>query len=160
MHVKDGQRLTVSVEQHDGTMKEFVKSRVHDYYWEKDLNCATSTLLVMAEYFGITLQPQLIDAAVGMHGAGGYRAQCGLVEGMLMFIGIFGRQKKVDDEEITGFCREFARKYEDTFSSLTCHNLRPGGFNDDDPPHLCEGLTDDSISHNIQMIETWLTKLS
>jgi len=32
--------------------------------------------------------PQLLDAAVGMHGAGKYGAQCGLVEGSLMFIGL------------------------------------------------------------------------
>lgn len=41
-----------------------------------------------------------MDAALGMHGAGGYRAQCGLVEGALMFIGIWGKMHGKEEAEI------------------------------------------------------------
>ena len=33
----------------------------------------------------------MLDAALGMHGAGKYGAQCGLAEGTLIFLGTFGR---------------------------------------------------------------------
>lgn len=136
----------------------FVTPRVHELYWKKNLNCATTSLLIMEEYFNTQLQSQLLDAALGMHGAGGYRAQCGLVEGMLLFIGVIGREKQLKDDSIVDFCKEFATKYEKQFSSLACRDLRPNGFRKDDPPHLCEDLTIKSIIHTIKLIETWLQK--
>ena len=69
-------------------MKEYISKRVHELYWEKDINCARTALLCLSELFEIPLAPQTIQSAAGLHGAGGYRAQCGLVEGALMFIGI------------------------------------------------------------------------
>jgi len=35
----------------------------------------------------------VLNFAIGLFGAGGYQAQCGLVEGTLMFIGILGKTK-------------------------------------------------------------------
>lgn len=137
-------------------MNDFVKTRVHRNYWDKDLNCTSTSLLIMAEYFAVELDQQVLDSAIGMHGAGGYRAQCGLVEGTLMFIGIIGRARSIDDNETTSFCRRFAEQFEKRFSSLQCQVLRPGGFNSDDPPHLCEGLTADSIEFSIARIDSWL----
>jgi hypothetical protein len=54
--------------------EELVRSRVHEYYWEADLNCATTALKTLAEFFSIDLHEQIIDAAVGMHGAGQFGA--------------------------------------------------------------------------------------
>jgi hypothetical protein len=51
----------------------------------------------LSEHFGIELNSQIFDAAIGMHGAGGYQAQCGLVEGALLFFGIIARAKGVPD---------------------------------------------------------------
>ncbi|NLW00226.1 MAG: C_GCAxxG_C_C family protein, partial [Clostridiales bacterium] len=68
--------------------KELVASRVHEYYWEYDWNCATTVLRILAAIDGIELNEQVLAAAVGMHGAGRYGAQCGLVEGGLMYLGI------------------------------------------------------------------------
>ena len=107
-------------------------------------------------HFGIDLNPQVMDAASCMHGAGGYRAQCGLVEGMLMFVGIIGHANKMEQSEINSFCSRTAESYEKKFGSLRCEILRPNGFNDDDPPHLCERLSCDSIYHHLQLIENWL----
>jgi hypothetical protein len=60
---------------------ELVASRVHAYYWEYDWICATMVLRILAEIDGIELNKQVLAAAVAMHGAGRYGAQCGLVEG-------------------------------------------------------------------------------
>lgn len=120
---------------------EFLNKRVHQYYWKDDLNCATVVLKNLSETFGVALAHQVLDAALGMHGAGGYRAQCGLVEGTLLFIGIFGRKCRISDKKIIELCRLFAEIFEDKFTSLLCHKLRPEGFSTDNPPHLCENLT-------------------
>ena len=101
-------------------MKEYVTKRVHELYWEKDINCARTTLICLSELFEIVIEPQTICSAVGLHGAGGYRAQCGLVEGALMFIGIYFHTLGKTESEIVSACYNFA---------------------ENNPPHLCENLT-------------------
>lgn len=87
---------------------DFIGRRVHELYWQQDINCARTTLICLAECFNTVLQEQTLAAAIGLHGAGGYRAQCGLVEGSLMFIGIYGRMKGKTDRETARICYEFA----------------------------------------------------
>jgi len=84
--------------------EKFIKDRVHEYYWTDDINCATTTLKILSEAFAIKLKDQIIDAAIGMHGAGEFGAQCGLVEGTLMFMGIAGRARCIQDENIVKSC--------------------------------------------------------
>lgn len=88
-----------------------------------------------------------------MHGAGRYGAQCGLIEGPLMFIGVWGRAHKLDDEKISDLCKELAGEFEEKFGSLNCSTLRPGGFKEDDPPHLCAPLTQRAAALVILFIE-------
>lgn len=126
-------------------MEQQIKALVHQYYWEQDLNCAKTTLLCLGALLDSPVTPQTLDAAAGMHGAGGFRAQCGLVEGALMFIGVYFAQKGVDDSGIARLCYDFAEAFTHRFSSLSCFDLRPGGFSKDDPPHRCEQLTSDAI---------------
>lgn len=118
-----------------------VKNAIHNYYWIDDINCATTTLKTLAKSFSVNISTQVIDSAVGMHGAGKYGAQCGLVEGTLLFIGIYGRSINLDDKDIIEICSSFAEGFEANFSSLLCSRLRPRGFNDTDPDHLCEEIT-------------------
>ncbi len=118
-----------------------IEKRVHDYYWEDDLNCATTTLKTLSEICGIKLEQQVIDSAVGMHGAGKFGAQCGLVEGTLLFIGIFCRSKGFDDKKTVKACYDFAWEFQHAFGSLVCRELRVEGFKKENPPHLCEMLT-------------------
>ena len=80
-------------------MQKLIEERVHEYYWKHDYNCATTMLLILSGICGIKLQQQTLDAAVAMHGAGKCGAQCGLVEGALMFIGIYGRRNQKSDEK-------------------------------------------------------------
>ena len=133
---------------------EFVKRKVTKYYWKDDINCATTTLKILSEAFEIELNKQIIDAAIGMHGAGEYGAQCGLVEGTLMFLGIFGRENNIPDNIIVDSCREFTKQFENKFNSLQCSILRPEGFHPDNPPHICEPITCQGVEFSINFILT------
>ena len=133
-------------------MKEYIINRVHELYWNEDINCARTTIICLSELFEISLEPQTIWSAVGLHGAGGYRAQCGLVEGALMFIGIYLHMLGKTEDEIVSDCYNFASSFDNTFGSLRCLGLRPTGFSESDPPHMCEKLTCNGIEFAYQYI--------
>jgi len=133
-------------------LEQLVKQRVHSYYWEEDINCASTTLKLLSELLDLHVHPQVIHAAAGMHGAGKYGAQCGLVEGALMFIGIIGHERGHGPQEIEEFCFHYARSFEDRFGSLDCRKLRPEGFKLTNPPHLCEDLTVRSIIFSFEYL--------
>lgn len=122
-----------------------VSERVHSLYWVEDRNCAYTTLKVIPALFGVSIDPQVMDAVTGMHGAGKFGAQCGLVEGSLLFIGIWGKERNLSDGEIEKICYTYAGKFQQEFGSLLCRVLRPKGFSPKNPPHLCEDLTVKSI---------------
>ena len=134
------------------TVDEFVTKRIHEYYWHNNLNCATTTLKILAEHFHVQLHSQVIDAALGMHGGGCFGAQCGLVEGTLMFLGIYGRSQQLPEQQIVEACYTFADKFQLRFGSLLCRELRPEGFRPENPPHLCEPLTKDTIGFSLGYI--------
>lgn len=129
-----------------------VERCVHQAYWDQNWNCAVTTLCILAEAFDVALDQQVLNAAVGMHGAGGYRAQCGLVEGALMFIGILGEARELSDDEVVKMCYNLAEAFEGRFGSLLCRDLRPEGFKPNNPPHLCEELTCSAIRFAIHFI--------
>jgi C_GCAxxG_C_C family probable redox protein len=136
-------------------MKEdssLINERVHHYYWNEDLNCATTILRILAEIFEINLCSQTVNSAIGMHGAGGFGAQCGLVEGSLMFIGIFGANQGYENEKIVKCCYNFSSEFQKNFGSLVCSDLRLQGFKPDNPPHLCEELTKKAVEFTVQYI--------
>jgi hypothetical protein len=130
-----------------------ISQQVREYYWQHDLNCATTTLKILAEQYSIDLSDQVLDSAIGMHGAGKYGAQCGLVEGTLLFLGILGRVKKLSHDDISALCCRYAGCFEGQFSSLQCSELRPEGFAGELPPHLCEDLTCRAIAFSSQFLE-------
>ena len=99
-------------------MKEYIINRVHELYWNDDINCARTTIICLSELFETAVEPQTIWSAVGLHGAGGYRAQCGLVEGALMFMGIYLHVLEKPEDEIVSACYNFASAFDKTFSSL------------------------------------------
>ena len=138
--------------------KESIQKRVKEYYWHDDINCATTSLKILSEKFGVELSNQIIDAALGMHGAGKYGAQCGLVEGTLMFLGILGRRLNISDDNIVNSCNEFAGQFENRFKTLLCNMLRPEGFHSNNPQHLCEGLTCEAIYFSIEFMGNFINK--
>jgi C_GCAxxG_C_C family probable redox protein len=139
-------------------LKDIIQDSVRKYYWQNDFNCATTNLKILSEIFSIELAEQVIDAALGMHGAGKYGAQCGLVEGTLMFLGIIGRIKGITDDKIVDSCNEFAKQFENRFQSLLCKILRPEGFHQDNPPHLCEELTCAAVMFNVGFVADFINR--
>jgi C_GCAxxG_C_C family probable redox protein len=131
-----------------------IPMHVHHCYWELDLNCATTVLKILAEGDAMNLSPQLLDAALGLHGAGGYGAQCGLVEGSLMFIGLWGSKRGWGPAQVAAACRSFADAFENRFGSLQCRILRPQGFTPENPPHLCERLTCEAAAFTTTFIHS------
>lgn len=134
-------------------MKELIETRVHHYYWDQDLNCAETMLKILAELFSLEINSQVFHSSIGMHGAGKYGAQCGLVEGSLMFIGLLGAARGLEKEQAVDLCREFAGRFEQRFRSLRCKELRPQGFREADPPHLCEGKSRIAIGFTAEFIQ-------
>lgn len=126
-------------------MKEYITKRVHELYWNDNINCARTAPTCLSELFQTVIEPQTIWSAVGLHGAGGYRAQCGLVEGTLMFIGIYFHILGKTECETVSACYHFASAFDKEFGSLRCFELRPTGFSQNDPPHMCENLTCNGI---------------
>lgn len=138
---------------HREMMMENIEKQVHDLYYGQDANCARTTLLCLSGLFDAPIERQTMAAAVGMHGAGGFRAQCGLVEGGLMFIGIYCDHLGKTEEEAVDCCYHYAEAFRDQFHSLRCRELRPTGFSPDDPPHMCEGLTCEAIEFTCHFIQ-------
>lgn len=120
---------------------DMIREMVGLSYRRDDVNCATTMLRILGKTWDFELHPQVLDAATGMHGAGCYGAQCGLVEGALMFLGVRGRSLGQSDTEVAELCNDFAGAFEARFGSLACRVLRPQGFAPDQPPHMCEELT-------------------
>jgi len=133
-------------------MRKYIEERVHKLYYDYDLNCARTTLTCLSEIFKLPVEKQTFTSAVGLFGAGGYRAQCGLVEGALMFIGIYLDSLGKNEAEAVSACYNYAEAFEKKFGSLRCRELRPTGFSENDPPHMCEKLTCDTIEFAYQYI--------
>ena len=133
---------------------ELINEKVHSYYWNDDLNCAITSLRILSEIFQTNLCSQIVSAGIGMPGAGGYGAQCGLVSGSLMFIGILGKENGQKNEAIIKTCYEFAKRFENEFGSLDCRVLRPQGFKPDNPPHLCEEITKKAIMFTMSYLNS------
>ena len=137
---------------------DFVRERITRYYRVDEVNCAVATLKILGERFDVDISPQVLDSAVGLNGAGQYRAQCGLVEGTVMFLGILGREKGMGKEDLEELCRTYAGEFEKRFGSLSCRVLRPEGFDPDNPPNICEPISIEAVCFDIEFVERNLTK--
>lgn len=131
-----------------------IGNRVHHYYWDYDFNCATTMLKILAEIYDVEILEQIYDAAIGLPGAGRYGAQCGLVSGAIMFVGIYGKIKNISEEDIVKNCYAFTDNFNKKFGHLTCSELRPEGFRPENPPHLCENLTKGAVEFAVEYIKT------
>lgn len=132
-------------------MRELINARVHDYYWNKDLNCAITMIEILGELFYPKIEQQVIEAVFGLN-AGRCGNQCGLVEGTLLFIGIYGAYQNWSQQQIKEICHEFCNQFQAKFGSLLCAELRPEGFQPNNPPHLCEKLTKEAVAFSAEFI--------
>ncbi|QJW48778.1 hypothetical protein HA075_26130 [bacterium BFN5] len=92
-------------------MQDLINARVHDYYWKQDLNCAITTIKTLAELFPMDIHPQVIEGTFGLN-AGRCGTQCGLIEGALIFIGIYGSQKKIIGSKQKTLCLRFSNEFD------------------------------------------------
>lgn len=138
----------------DNIKEKEIEESVKYYYWEKDFNCAETTLLTLSKALNIELMEETIFSATALPGAAKNGAQCGIVSGVIMLIGIMGNKQGIERNKIQEKCHVFVQKYEEKFGSLLCRELRPQGFNKNNPPHLCLGLTIDSIKVAYEYINT------
>ncbi len=44
-------------------------------------------------------------------------------------------------------------EFTERFHSLKCFDLRPNGFSENDPPHVCEKLTAETIEFSSEFIK-------
>ncbi len=137
-------------------LEDTIKKMIHHSYWDLDTNCAGSMLQCLSALYDVKIEEQTMHSTIGLHGAGGFRAQCGLVEGSLLFIGIFFSTLGRNETEISALCYQFAEQFTDQFSSLLCFDLRPNGFTKEDPPHACEELTTQAVLFTYSFIQRQL----
>lgn len=122
-----------------------VAALVRHYYWDRDLNCARTTLRCLENMLQEPLHPQIYTAVAGCHGAGATGGQCGLVEGGLLLIALRGAELGKEESEIVDLCARYSIQFIERYGSLSCKDLRPGGIHPNDPPHLCESVSVDAI---------------
>lgn len=109
---------------------------------------------LLEEVYKIPLNDQVIKAAYGMNGAGKYGAQCGLVEGMIMFLGIWSSLQGMSYCQTQKLCNSFAKKFEKTFGSLLCSRLRPEAeASARDSDHACEELKINAILMDLDFLD-------
>jgi C_GCAxxG_C_C family probable redox protein len=105
-------------------METFVQLRVAAYFVTGDNNCAMTVLRVLSEAFQTPVTQQVIDAAQCMPGAGGVDHLCGLISGVLMFVGVWGAQQGLHRQTLRPLTSNFSRAIQERFGSLMCSDLR------------------------------------
>jgi len=123
----------------------------HAYHVE-NIHCTPTTLRALSQLFKIKLNEQVLHASEGMNGAGLYGAQCGLVEGALMFNGILSKHNGLCTEDILAICSEFAEGFERKLGSLICRELRPEGFSEEITEHICEPRSVEAIIYAAEFL--------
>jgi C_GCAxxG_C_C family probable redox protein len=102
----------------------FIRDRVQAYFLSGDHNCAMSSLKILAEHFRTPLAPQVVDAAQCVPGIAGRGETCGLVVGVLMFIGVWGAQNNYHRQALNSLARRVTNHVEHRFGSLCCQDLQ------------------------------------
>lgn len=139
-------------------VRQFVEERVAKYYWKDDINCAETTLKILSEYFNTPVNAEVFHSCFALPGAGQCGGLCGLVSGTIMFMGICGNRYKIRPSVTSEFCTKYTVEFRGNFTSVQCNILRPEGFHPDNPPHICEALTCDSIEFSIGFVSKYINK--
>ncbi|MEZ5360681.1 MAG: C-GCAxxG-C-C family protein [Candidatus Zixiibacteriota bacterium] len=133
--------------------KDFIEEKINLYFCTLDHNCAETVLEMLSEKFDFPLDKQVIYAAAAHNGLGQYRAQCGLITGAVMFIGIVAQSQGRDKDYINAITYGLAEIFDKSFGALDCRTLRPAGFKEDNPPNICKPLAIDALALIIDYIE-------
>lgn len=101
-----------------------IRKRMQAYFVEGEDNCAMSSLKILAEHFEMPPMPQAVAAARHVPGAGGAGEACGLVLGVLMFIGIWGAHHSYSRQRLNPLARRVTAHVHRRFGSLCCRDLQ------------------------------------
>lgn len=138
-------------------MEPEIARQVHTYYWENDYSCAEVTLRILEQLYPAGVDETLLAATFGLN-AGRCGLQCGLVEGALLFLGLYGRKKGLPDDALKALCRTYCGAFSARFGSLLCRELRPEGFGSQNPPHLCETRTVEAVAFSAEFVRAHLAQ--
>jgi C_GCAxxG_C_C family probable redox protein len=134
--------------------EKYIEDQVHYFYHEAGVPCGVATIRLLSEIFEYEINNQVLDSAVGMVGAGKYGAQCGIVEGGLMFISIYCRENNIEKKELFKLCYDWTQTFEEEMGSIVCKGLRPFPFTPEDAPkHLCVPITVKGVNLAVDFIK-------
>jgi hypothetical protein len=106
------------------TQSDFVRARVQTYFVEGEDNCAMTVLKILSEYFHLPLEGQVLAAAWYVPGAGGAGEVCGLVTGVLMFIGIWGAHHHYARMDVRHLAQQVSARVQRHYATVCCRDLR------------------------------------
>ncbi len=131
-----------------------IAEEVHRLYWEDDKNCAITTVSVLSALYDIELSDDLYSSLLAMPGLGKNGLTCGIAVGAVMFIGLYGKDRAFEKDDIKLQANHLIKGFIDKFGSELCSVLRPEGFKYTNPPHICENLTVDAIKYVDEYVRT------
>ncbi|MGC9358391.1 MAG: C-GCAxxG-C-C family (seleno)protein [Anaerolineae bacterium] len=102
-----------------------IRQRVDEYFASGKYNCTMTVLAVLSEIFEIPVGPQTMGAGQCLPSAGGTGGLCGLVSGMLMFLGVWGHEEGFHRQALQPGCLRLMEAIEGRFGSTLCTELRP-----------------------------------
>jgi hypothetical protein len=139
-------------ESNEKDILDFVNNRIEEEYHDLETPCSSTTIKILAELFQVEIDDQVYISADALSGQHQYNPVCGLLNGSLMFMNLLGKNLYYEFEEIRDLCYNFSLEFRKHFGSENCSVLRPEGFKEDNPPHICEPLTNRSILFTIEFI--------
>ena len=146
--------LTISDE---GALDEhkFIADKIKIYYEIEEHNCAVSVLKVLAERYDFPIHQQVMDSALAQNGLGQSGAQCGLITGAAMFLGVVAVEQGWTKDTLHEHTQRLTTEFKNAFHALDCRSIRPEGFVADNPPHLCEPRTVEALEIMINYISRY-----
>ncbi|MCK5126643.1 MAG: C_GCAxxG_C_C family protein [candidate division Zixibacteria bacterium] len=136
--------------------RQFIEDKIKIYFEIEEHNCAVCVIKVLSERFDFPIEQQTLDACLAQNGLGQYGAQCGLITGATMFLGIVAAQNNWEKEKLYLHTRELTALFEKKFKSLLCSAIRPEGFHEDNPPYICQPRTVDALEIFIDYLKIHL----
>lgn len=119
-----------------------IHTYVEDHFVSGELNCAMTVLGVLSQHFEVPTDTQVFHAAQAVPGAGGVGDLCGLVTGVLMFLGVWAGQYGIPRAALRPVSSRFVTAVHERWGSIQCHDLKERGC-----PALAEDLLAFAVSH-------------
>lgn len=102
----------------------WMRQRVNEYFVYGDNNCSMTALQILGEHFDVQIGADVIGAAQCLPGGGGTGGLCGLIAGVLMFVGVWGKHQRLHRASLAPITGRFMDGVLQTFGSTDCALLR------------------------------------